>query len=206
MPSAHALSDEAWTALLRYVNEGGTLLVTGSMERDAHWRMTQRLAALGASASAESLLLRAASQRIGEKSMALSFAYDKQMAAEWLRFSDGETFHAITHGSGRIFIASEPVELAEGLQPAAELYSWALNQAGVEKPYIGQTSAGVLVRPVELDDSVLYLIVSESVNDEKVSVHDKVSGGEINLTMQPGRAQLLLLSRKDGQILARFAE
>jgi hypothetical protein len=180
--------------------------VTGSMERDAHWRVTERLAALGAPATAQSLLLRAASQHIGDKSMALSFAYDKQMAAERLQFSDGETFHTITHGSGRIFIASEPVELAEGLQPAAELYAWALNQAGVEKPFTGQTPAGVLVRPVELDDSVLYLIVSESANDEKISVHDKVSGGEINLTIPPGRAQLLLFSRKDGQILARFAE
>jgi hypothetical protein len=206
LPSAHALSDEAWTALLRYVNEGGILLVTGSMERDAHWRTTERLGALGAPAAAESLLLRAASQSVGDKTIALSFAYDKQMAAEWLRFSDGATFHTITYGRGQILIASEPVELAEGLQPAAELYAWALNRAGVEKPYTGQTPAGVLIRPVELDDSVLYLIVSESANDEKVSVHDKVSGGEINLTMQPGRAQLLLLNRKDGHVLARFAE
>jgi len=151
-------------------------------------------------------LSRAATQRLGDKTLALSFAYDKQMAAEWLRFSDGETFHTVTHGSGRIFIASEPVELAEGLQPAAELYAWALNQAGVEKPFTGQTPTGVLVRPVELAESVLYLIVSESANDEKVSIHDKVSGGEINLTMPAGRAQLLLLSRKDGHILTRFAE
>jgi hypothetical protein len=206
LPSAHALSDEAWATLLRFVNEGGTLLVTGSMERDAHWRVTERLAALGAHAAAESLLLRAATQRVGDKSVALSFAYDKQMAAEWLQFSDGETFHTITHGGGRIYIASEPVELAEGLQPAAELYGWALNQAGVEKPYTGQTPAGVLVRPAELADSVLYLIVSESANDEKISVHDKVSGGEINLTIQPGRAQLLLISQKDGHVVASFAE
>jgi hypothetical protein len=206
LPSAHALSDEAWNALLQYVSDGGTLLVTGSVERDAHWRVTQRLAALSAPAAAESLLLRTAMQRIGEKSVTLSFTYDKQQAAEYLRFVDGETFHTLAHDKGRIFIASEPIELSEGLQPAAEMYSWALNQASVEKPYIGQAPSGVLVRPLVLADSVLYLIVSESENVEKVSVHDRLTGGEINMTVSPGRAELLLLSRKDGHVLARFGE
>ena len=206
LPSAHALSDAAWTALLQYVDGGGTLLVTGSVERDAHWRATQRLAARGAPATAESLLLRAATQPYSDKSLALSFTHEKQQAAEYLHFADGKTFHTLTHGKGRIFIASEPVEIAEGLQPAAELYEWALGQAGVEKPFTGQTPAGVLVRPLVLADSVLYLIVSESANTEKIAVHDKLSGGEINLTVAPGRAALVLLSRKDGHVLARFGE
>jgi len=206
LPSAHALSDEAWSALLRYVADGGTMLVTGSFERDAHWRQTQRLAALGAPAAAESLLLRAATQRVGDKSLALSFTHDKQQAAEHLRFADGETFHTLTHGKGRIFVASEPVELAEGLQPAAELYAWMVKQAGVERSFTGETPAGVLVRPLVLADSVLYLIVSESANINKIAVHDKITGGEINLTVAPGHAELVLLSRKDGRVLARFGE
>jgi hypothetical protein len=206
LPSAHALSDEAWTALLQYVNDGGTLLLSGSIERDAHWRATQRLSALGAPASAQSLLLRAGTQRIGDKSLALSFTYDKQQTAEYLRFVDGESFHALPHGKGRIFVASEPIELAEGLQFSAELYSWVLGQAGIEKPYTGQAPPGVLVRPVALADSVLYLIVSESANVEKISIRDKMSGGEINISITPGRAELFLLSRKDGHVLARFGE
>ncbi len=206
LPSAHALSDEAWNALLQYVNGGGTLLVTGSVERDAHWRATQRLAALGAPAAAESLLLRTAEQGIGDKSLVLSFTHEKQQAAEYLHFSDGETFHTFTHGKGRIFVTSEPIELAEGLQPAADLYAWALGQAGVEKPFTGQTPAGVLVRPLILADSVMYLIVSESVDIEKIMVRDKLSGGEINLSVAPGRAMLILFSRKDGRVLARFGQ
>jgi Cellulase (glycosyl hydrolase family 5) len=206
LPSAHALSDEAWNALLQYVNSGGTLLVTGSVERDAHWRATQRLAALGAPATAESLLLRTAEQQIGDKSLELSFTHEKQQAAEYLHFADGETFHTFTHGKGRIFVTSEPVELAEGLQPAGDLYAWALNQAGVEKPFAGHTPAGVLVRPLILADSVMYLIVSESADIEKIAVRDKLSGGEINLSVAPGRAALVLFSRKDGHLLARFGE
>lgn len=206
LPSAHALSDEAWNALMRYVNEGGMLLVTGSAERDAHWRMTERFSGLGAPAAAQSLLLRAVMQRVGDKNLPISFTYEKQQAAESLRFSDGETLHTLTHGKGLIFVASEPVELAEGLQPAAELYAWTLSQVGVEKPFTGQTPPGVLVRPLVLADSVLYLIVSESANVEKIAVHDKISGGEINLTVAPGRAGLVLLSRADGRVLARLAD
>jgi hypothetical protein len=191
---------------MRYVDEGGTLLITGSVERDEHWRATERFKALGVPAAAESLLLRATTQQVGDKTLELSFAYDKQMAAEQIRFSDGATFHTISHGQGRIFVASGPVELAEGLQPAAELYSWALHQVGLEKPYSGETPAGVLVRPVELADSVLYLVVSESENIEKLSVHDRIFGGELNLTISPGRAELFLFSRKDGHVIARFAE
>ena len=49
LPAPQAFSDEAWRALLDYADGGGTLLVTGSVERDTHWRATQRLAALGLS-------------------------------------------------------------------------------------------------------------------------------------------------------------
>jgi hypothetical protein len=206
LPAAQALSDEAWNALLVYVSGGGVLLVTGSVERDAHWRVTQRLSALGAAAAPEPLLLRAVTQRIGTRSVALSFAFDKQQSAEVLRFADGETLHTVNHGRGRILIASAPVELAEGLQPAADLYLWALGQAGVQSPYIGQTPAGVLVRPVALADSVLYLIVSESANEETISVKDRVTGGEIRTKIAPGRAQLVLFSRSGGQVIARFGE
>ena len=206
LPSAHALSDEAWSALLDYVSDGGTLLVTGSVERDAHWRVTQRLAALGAPAAPQSLLLRAASQRIGDKTISLSFTFDKQQAAESLLFSDGETLHTLTHGKGRIFFASEPIELAEGLQPAAQLYSWVMDQAGVQSPFTGSAPPGVLIRPLVLADSVLYLMVSESANEADISVKDRLTGADIHTKLAPGRAQIVLISKSDGKVLARFGE
>ncbi len=206
LPAAQALGDEAWSALVEYVSGGGTLLVTGSVERDAHWRVTQRLAALGAPAAPEALLLRAGVQRIGARNVPLNFAFEKQQSAEVLRFADGETLHTLAHGKGRILVASAPVELAEGLQATADLYAWALGQAGVQSPFDGQTPAGVLVRPVALADSVLYLIVSESANEETISVRDRLTGGEIKMKIAPGRAQLVLLNRAGGQVIARFGE
>jgi hypothetical protein len=206
LPAAHALSDEAWSALLDYVSDGGTLLVTGSVERDAHWRVTQRLATLGSPAAPQSILLRAASQRIGDRTIPLSFTFDKQQAAESLQFSDAESLHPLPHGKGRIFFASEPIELAEGLQPAAQLYSWVMEQAGVQSPFAGQVPPGVLIRPLVLADSILYLLVSESANEGDVSVKDRLTGAEIHAKLAPGSAQLVLINKSDGKVLARFGE
>jgi hypothetical protein len=206
LPASQALGDEAWKSLLDYVAGGGTLLITGSVERDAHWRVTHRLAALGAPAAPEAILLRGATQRVGGQDLALNFGFDKQQAAEMLRFADGETLHTISHGNGHILVSSEPIEFAEGLHATAQLYAWALAQAGVQSPYEGKVPESVLVRPAMLADSVLYLIVSESANEEEIVVHDRMTGAEIKTKLAPGRAQLWLISKKGGQVLARFGE
>ncbi len=203
LPAPQALGDEAWKQLMRYVEAGGTLLVTGSVERDANWRITQRLAPLGAP---EAILLRGATQRVGSQEVELNFGFDKQQSAEMFHFTDGETLHTIAHGKGRILIASEPVELAEGLGATAQLYAWALAQAGVQSPYEGKTPEAVLVRPAVLADSVLYLIVSESADEEEIAVHDRLTGAEVKTKLAPGRAQLWLISKTGGQVLAKFAE
>jgi hypothetical protein len=143
---------------------------------------------------------------VGDKTLALSFTFDKQQAAESLHFSDGESLHILTHGKGRIIFASEPVELAEGLQPATQLYSWVMEQAGVQSPFTGPLPPGILARPLMLADSVLYLLVSESARDEEISVKDHATGAEIHAKLAPGRAQLVLVSRSGGQLIARFGE
>ena len=218
LPAAQAFSEEAWQALVKYVANGGTLLVTGSMERDAHWRVTQRLEALGAAATPQAILLRVATQQIGDKTaplnassqigpqVALQFAFDKQQSAEDLRFGDGSTFHAIMHGGGHIYVAGEPVELAEGFDAVAGLYSWALNQTGIRPRFDGKVPEGVLVRPVEFADSVLYLFVSESAGDAEIQVRDRSLGITINVTLRAGRAEMLLFEKKSGRLIARYGD
>ncbi len=204
LPAAQAFSEEAWQALLKYVTGGGSLLITGSMERDAHWRVTQRLAALGAPAKPEALLLRAATQQIGDKSVPLNFAFDKQQAAEGLQFADGSTFHAIAYGNGHIYISSEPVELAEGFDAVTQLYGWALAHAGVTQRFDGKVPDGVLVRPVEFADSVLYLFISESANDARFQVSDKGIGITIDEALPAGRAQMQLFEKKTGKSIVTY--
>jgi hypothetical protein len=206
VPAAHALADDTWKALLAYAANGGTLLLTGSFERDAHWNATNRLAALGFPAAPAPLLLRTTGQQLGEKNVTLEFGFDVQEQAEALRFASGATFQTITYGAGRIYVAAEPVELADDISTTVELYSWALEQVGIKPLFDGVIPPGVLIRPVVFADSVLYLIVSESANDSQLDLHDRMTGAAIHFTLRAGRAHLLLLSKTGGDVLASFGD
>jgi hypothetical protein len=206
LPSPHALNEESWQALVKYVESGGTLLITGSPERDAHWRVTQRLAALGLDAAPQPITFRQAEMDLGTEKVALSFAFEKQQFIEALAVADGKTFRQLSRGKGRIFLASYPVELAEGLDAAAALYSWVLRHTGIEPPFEGKLpSPGVLVRPVVMQDSVLYLFVSESGADEEINLRDKTTGAELRFRLPPQRATLKLLDKRTGKVIADLA-
>ncbi|HET9401213.1 MAG TPA: hypothetical protein VFO34_09695 [Candidatus Acidoferrales bacterium] len=206
LPSPQALSDEAWSALLEYVNRGGTLLVTGSVERDAHRRVTRRFASLGIDASPQAILSHTDFQEIGSESIQLSFSAEKQSSMEGLRFADGRSFHIIKHGSGKILAARDPVELSEGDAATRQLYTEALSQAGIKPPFIGKLPPGVMVRPTEFADSVLYLIVSDSAENTRVNLRDIITRATIDVDLPAGAAKLLLLTKVNGAVLARFGD
>jgi len=202
-----ALNEESWQALIKYVESGGTLLITGSPERDAHWRATQRLAALGLDAAPQPITFRQAQMELGTEKVALSFAFEKQQFIESLAVADGKTFRELSRGKGRIFLASYPVELAEGLDAAAALYSWVLRRTGIEPLFDGELpSPGVLVRPVVMQESVLYLFVSESAADEEIGLRDKTSGAELRFRLPAQRATLKLLDKHTGKVIADFSQ
>jgi hypothetical protein len=205
LPSPHALSEEGWQALLKYVKNGGTLLVTGSMERDPHWAVTHRLSALGFDAAPQPLTYRQAELNLEGRPLALSFDGEKQRYIETLRFSDGKTFRELTWGKGRILFCSYPVELAEGLEASAALYGWALRSVGMKAPFEGKLpSPGVLIRPVFFRESVLYLIVSESGQDEDIAIKDNRTGADIRFRLPSGRARLVLVDKRTAQVISQY--
>jgi len=205
LPSPHALNEESWQALLRYVENGGNLLITGFPARDAHWRMTNRLQALGIEAAPQPLTFRQAELDLGTEKLALSFAFEKQQFIEALSAADGKSFHELSRGKGKIFLANYPVELAEGLDAAAALYAWTLRRTGIEVPFAWELpSPGVLIRPVFMQASVLYLFVSESARDEDIAIQDKLTGAELRFRLPSQRATLKLLDRRTGKMIAEY--
>jgi len=204
LPAPQALPESTWQRLLDYVKQGGTMLVTGSMERDQNWVATQRLKALGVDASLTPITFHEAQMRIGEATASVSFS--QQNWLDGLRFADDATVKQLTLGSGKLIVAAYPVELADDGGAAAALYAYALQQAGAESPFIAKgISPGVLVYPVVFQDSVLYLLASESASAENISVHDKLTGADIKFTLPAQRARLILLDRA-GHVRARYPE
>jgi hypothetical protein len=206
LPSAQALNEATWQALLTYVKQGGSLLITGPLERDEHWQVARRAAGLDTDAQAEPLTYRAAEVRVKNHVIPLSFDQQRQSWLEALRFKDGATFKEISYGTGHVFWAAYPVELAEGLEAAASLYSYVLSQVGLAPAFELTTklSPGVLVYPTALQDAVLYVIVSDNAEDTDIDLRDKLTGGRMTLRLPAQRGALAVIRRSDGTIKAKY--
>jgi hypothetical protein len=208
LPSAQGLTEGAWQLLLDYVAKGGTLLVTGPVNRDEHWQAVDRLTPLGVKAEVMPLAVRESqfSCPLGKIAYPLSFPADvQQSSAETMRFADGQSVEVIPHGTGRILWAADPVEFAEHALPASALYACALHLAGVKPAFedVKGLAAGVLAFPTVLENAVLYSFSNESLDPEPVDITDALTGAHIRFTIEGQRGAALLLDRQ-GKVLASY--
>lgn len=207
LPSAQGLTDKAWSALLDYVGRGGTLLVTGPVDRDEHWQPVDRMTALGVKALVTPLAVRGSILNLPDgKSYALGFPANVQQSETWtMRFADGKSVEVIPHGSGRILWTADPVEFAEGYTAVAALYRWALDEAGVKPAFreVEPLSPAVLALPTVLSDAELYSFSNESLDAQTVDIVDALTGAHIHFTLQQQRGAALLLSRQ-GAVLSSY--
>ncbi len=211
LPSAQALSNTGWQQLLKYVDGGGLLLITGPVSRDEHWKRVDRMSELGVHATVEPLIVRQSELKLpGEKApVQVTFPGTvQQLPFEVLRFADGNSVEDVRHGKGKILWAQDPVELSEGYDAAAALYRYALGVAGVEPPFTELTplSPGVLAFPTVLDDAVLYSFSCEALADQAVDLRDRISHAHIRFQLRSQHGAALLLRRSDGAVLAAYGD
>jgi hypothetical protein len=206
LPSPQALSDAAWQALLKYVDAGGNLLVTGPVDRDQHWQVVHRAADLGVAAHVETLTYHNAAINLGSRSLELAFGQPQQNWLDSLRFEDGSSLKEIVHGKGRVFWASYPVELSEDLRSTSDLYAYVAARLNLAPMFSQQSPLppGVLVFPTVLADSVLYVFVSDSANDTNISLRDQATGVPLAFTLPAEHAAIAVVGKKEKKIVARY--
>jgi hypothetical protein len=206
LPSPQAVAEMTWRALLKYVSGGGNLLVTGPVDRDEHWHQVFRARDLKLDAQAEPLTYHTAAVALSGRSIPLSFDQEEQNWLESLRFADGSTFKEIPFASGRIFWAAYPAELAEGAQSAADLYAYVAGRVGIVSMFDLQSplSSGVLVFPIALGDSVLYVIVSDDADTAKVDFRDKVTGARVQFQLPSQHAAMALIGKREKTVIAKY--
>jgi len=206
LPSPQALAQTTWKALLAYVSGGGNLLVTGPLDRDEHWQLVPRAASTNLDAHAEPLTYRNAVIKLSSRTIPLSFDQQKQNLLDSLRFSDGSTLKEAAYGKGRIFWVAYPVELAEGVQAAADLYTYVAGRVGLAPMFDlqGQVSPGVLIYPTVLDDSVLYVMISDGADDSKIDLRDKTTGVRLTLQIPSQHAAIAVIGKKEKTVIARY--
>jgi hypothetical protein len=203
LPSAQALTEAGWRALLAHVEGGGSLLITGAVERDEHWHLAGRMAGL-VDARIEPLVHREQPLRLGPAPLVASFSAKAQGLLEAVRFPDGASLKEIARGKGRIFWAALPVELAEGGEAARALYAHVLGRVGPAPPCEGTLPEGVVVYPTLFADAVLYVIISERADDVDLSLVDRATRARLALRLPAGRPALALLRRSDGAVIAKY--
>jgi hypothetical protein len=215
LPSAQALTEEAWQALLKYVEGGGNLLITGPVDRDEHWQRVNRAAEIipgahvipltyhNARVLPEDQAPMPALMRLN--SSPLSFDLQAQSWLEGLRFG-AEGFAELNHGKGRIFWSAEPVELAQGDQPTADVYSYVAGRLRIEPELDSgpRVSPSVMIYPIQLDDSILYIMASDSGEDAALDVRDRATGVRLTFTLPAEHAALALIGKKEKAVIAKY--
>jgi hypothetical protein len=206
LPSPQALGEKAWQALLTYVNAGGSLLVTGPVDRDEHWQIVHRAAELGLPSHVEPLTYHNATISLIARSLPLAFGQQQQNWLDSLWFDDGSNFKEIPHGKGRIFWTSYPVELSEDLHSTTELYAYVTARLNIPQMFTQQSPlpAGVLVFPTVLADSVLYVLVSDSANATNISLRDQATGVPLSFTLLAEHAAIAVIGKKERKIVAHY--
>jgi hypothetical protein len=206
LPSAQSLSETAWRLLLKYANDGGNLLITGSVEKDEHWHNTARAAQLKVEARSEPLTYHNAGLFLNGRAIPLAFDQQSQSWLDSLRFKDGSTLQEIPYGKGRVFWAAYPVELAEGTQPAADLYSYVAGRVGAAPMYDLQSSVspGVLIYPTVLEDSVLYVLVSDAAEDQEIDLRDKLTGAHLAFQLPGQHAAMAVIGKREKSVLGKY--
>jgi hypothetical protein len=206
LPSPQALTDNAWQRLLQYASNGGNLLITGPLDRDEHWQPSLRTASLHMDARTEPLVAHGATITLKDRVLSLTFDQQKQNLLEMLRFKDGSTFKEILVGAGHIYWAAYPVELAESAQPSADLYSYVARRIGLAPAFDleAQLSPAVLVFPIELADSVMFVIVSDADENARINLRDKITGGHLAFQVPALHAAILLLDKQQKNVVARY--
>jgi hypothetical protein len=188
------------------VSAGGNLLITGPVDRDEHWHTTMRAVELKLDAHVEPLTYHNAAVSLGDRVVTLSFDQQKQSLLESLRFGDGSTLKEVSYGKGRIFWAAYPVELAEGAQAAADLYAYVCGRLGVKSAFELKSPLppGVLVYPITLGDSILYVFASENADDTKVDLLDILTGVRLTFKLPAQHAALAVIGKQQRAVVAKY--
>ena len=219
LPSAQALTEKAWQQLLTYVEGGGHLVITGPVDRDEHWQRVNRTRELIPDAQATPLTYHHAqihSPEIGQRQpteerqteLPLTFNQEAQTWLESLHFEDSRSpsQREITHGTGTIVWIREPAELSDGDFAIPRLYPTFGLQPKFGSARLGTMSlpAGVMAYPIALNDSTLYVFVSDCEEDSKIDIGDQATGVPLTFVLPAQHAALALIGNQEKAVIAKY--
>ena len=203
LPSPYGLSAEAWAGIEARVRDGAVLLVSGPFSADEHLHATDRASALGLNATLIPLQLREEVLHAPAGELPLEYGGMATTVLDRDTLPGGKDWAELPLGKGRILFSAFPLELNSQLASIAQVYAYALKDAGVEHTYTTPvTNNGILICPTRLPHATLYVLTSET-ETSPVSFTDTRSGREFSGVLEAGRAALLLVG-EHGELTAKY--
>jgi hypothetical protein len=218
LPSAQALRESTWQALLAYVKSGGNLLVTGPVSRDEHWHPIDRLTPLGIKGHTEPLTSHTSEIHYdgidSRFSIPLSFDQQQQQVLETLKFDEDGTLKRLPFGNGQLLWSAAPVELSNSPLATETVYNVVLNLLHVAPPFSAQVLAppmapnspppGTLIYRIDLQDSLLYIFESEFDQDTSFKLTDNATGAELPQRLPAQHAALAVIDKHTKKVVAKY--
>jgi len=69
---------------------------------------------------------------------------------------------------------------------------------------LSPVSPGVLVFPTIMQDSVFYVVVSDSAEDAKIDLRDKLTGARLTFPLASQHAALAVIGKQSKSVVAKY--
>ncbi|HQQ00393.1 MAG TPA: hypothetical protein PLY86_18210 [bacterium] len=200
LPSPGALSDVAWKCLVKYVEKGGTLVMSGVVERDSYFRITSRLGEVGIPGLGPGLVAPQELMFMSGDQFLLTYSGQKP---HWLEREvwQGEASVWESHvGRGQILFSPQPLEFADQFASVVHFYTRGMELAQIEpmliiEDYIPTT----YIRLIRFREADLVVAINEASDSVAMnfSIRDLSKIWRIELPAQRGGAYLIHRERAE---------
>lgn len=205
LPSPRTLNETAWKNLLQLVRNGSVLAVSGYFADDEHFLPMPRFKDM----SSESVYPPVPVNQtefitIEGKQFQVRFGGEKIQRLEKADFIQ-EYIWNNGMDKGEVLWSRLPLENGETIEPVAAFYKMAIKKANLTPFFkLDFENTGVLIRPTEFKDAILYTCLNESGRDDVFNLTHLPTGTNIKIYLPLGKTDLIFVDKKAGKVLAKM--
>ena len=208
IPAAMRLSEECLETALGYVKSGSTLLISGNIDEDEHFRTVGRISRLlGSEHRCRPIMTYEKAEICGRE-----FTLDFKEATDYAEVENALTAAVSGEkirpeisplGKGKIIYFPLPTELARSDAAAKALYKFAADEAGVHNCVYSAENLGeeFFIHAIKYGGCVEYTLINEGA-DGTAEFTDLSSGRKISLFLPSSRSAKLWLG--SGGLLEKY--
>ena len=204
VPAPRTLTETAWKNLLKLAEMGSTVAITGYFADDDHFMPMPRFKDLKSESvyppipvNQNEFIL------IDGKQFQVRFAGEKIQRLEKADFPQ-EYIWNTGFGGGEFLWSRLPLENGETIEPIAAFYTYAIKRAKLTPFFkLDFENIGMLVRPTEFKDAILYTCINESGRDDVIKLTHLPTNTKIEIYIPKGNTSLIFIDKKTGATLAK---